>query len=453
MGSVVSLVRSVWALSYAVHSALVLALIGVAIKGPPTKNQRANLVLSLFNNQMAELPLTVILLNACFYVWLTITGTARESAIVRFFNYINVISTIGLLYLFKRSFEAKESADKFLIQLSKEGKKHVELPGPNSPAFWKQALNPIPFPQDYTKYDSIPYWSLQEQRSAMNSDGWKSVLEMALDVYKPNSVQGGDDRPVFIHIHGGGWTQGSKSWPGPILTELISRKWVVVSIDYRLSAKAGYPTQLIDCKRALRWVKDEIRIFGGDPNNVIVGGNSSGGHMAALLALTPNLPEYQPGFEDVDTTVQGCVPQSAALDLTDMNNYGHHDGKGRFIKDVAHREGSPMSPENINFMKEHSPIFKLKDAKVPFLVVHGDLDLISPVQTARDFVKEFQSKSEASVSYLEIPDAHHAFEVYSSPRSWYTIMAVAEWLEFHFDKKQTGGKNKVQVHELVEWEY
>ncbi len=149
-----------------------------------------------------------------------------------------------------------------------------------------------------------------------------------------------------MYIHGGGWTTGSKSLTGPLLTEMVSHGWVVVSIDHRLTAKAGYPTQLIDCKRALRWIKDEIRIFGGNPNNVVVAGDSSGGHLAALLALTPNLPEFQPGFESADTSVKGCVALGASLDLTDLKNYSRHEARGRFVKDVAKRDGSAESAES-----------------------------------------------------------------------------------------------------------
>ncbi|KAI7821677.1 Alpha/Beta hydrolase protein [Gamsiella multidivaricata] len=353
---IVSLVRSTWAIAYAASTVSVLILTGVAITGLPTKNRTANVVLSLLNNHMSELPLTVVLMDAFFYFWLGITG---QSAMVRFFNYVNLISAVGLLYLFKRSFDAKGAVEKFLDQHSKESKSRIDLPGPSSPRFWKQLLNPLHSPQNCTVYENIPYWVPNEQVAILRSDGWKAVLEMALDVYKPNK----------IYIHGGGWTSGSKSLTGPLLTELIAREWIVVAIDYRLTAKAGYPTQLIDCKRALRWVKDEIRIFGGDPKNIILGGDSSGGHLAALMALTPNLPEFQPGFENVDTTVQGCVPQSAALDLTDLKNQNYSGSRGRFIKQVAHREGSAESPENMKFLTEHSPIFRVQDSKVPFLVV------------------------------------------------------------------------------------
>lgn len=159
-------------------------------------------------------------------------------------------------------------------------------------------------------------------------------------------------------MHGGGWTAGSKKIIGPLLTEMISQDWIVVAVGYRLSSKAGYPIQLLDCKRALRWVKDEIRTYGGNPNNIIVAGDSAGGHMACMLALTPNQPEYQPGFENVDTTVQGCLGLSAVVDLVDMNNVCNHDSRGRFVKDVAKREGSPNSADSTYLLRSWARFFK-----------------------------------------------------------------------------------------------
>ncbi|KAF9410293.1 hypothetical protein BGZ94_001712 [Podila epigama] len=393
--------------------------------------------------------------DACFYTWLNITGTFQESSLVRFFYYTNIITAVALLYLFRRSLEVQDVVQAFLNQLSKDRKDWSELPGITSPRFWQQFLSPFYWPLECTIYQNIPYWVQAEQLSAQKADGWQSVADMELDIYRPNSVKGGDNVPVLFYIHGGRWTQGSKSIIGPLATEMVSHNWIVVSINYRTNTKAGYPNQLIDCKRALRWVKDEIQIYGGDPNNIIVAGDSAGGQMASLLALTANEAAYQPGFEEVDTTVQGCVALSSVMDLVDAKNNCNHDSRARFISAVAKRPGSSESAENLKFLTEHSPIFRIKESGVPFLVIHGDIDTLTPVQNVRAFVAEYRNTCKAPISYLEIPGGHHCFHLLSSPRSWYTVIAVAAWLDVNFgqakDVDAKSKKKKLAVHEIVEW--
>ncbi|KAF9951305.1 TLE member 5 [Modicella reniformis] len=182
---------------------------------------------------------------------------------------------------------------------------------------------------------------------------------------------------------------------------MISYDWVVVSVNYRLNTKAGYPTQLMDCKRALRWVKDEIRVFGGNPSNIVAAGDSAGGQMACLLASTANQLDLQPGFESVDTTVQGVLGLSAVVNLVDTENYYNHGGRSRFIKEVAKREGSPESAETCT----------------------------------------------APITYLEVPGGHHCFHLISSPRTWYMIIAASQWLNYHFEGIR--GKDG----EIVEWDW
>jgi hypothetical protein len=68
-------------------------------------------------------------------------------------------------------------------------------------------------------------------------------------------------------------------------------------------------------------------------------------------------------------------------------------------------------------------------------------------------------ESTAKITYLEIHHALHAFHAFPSPRAWYATIALAEWLSFNFDPQESGSqaattsevKQKVQVHELVEW--
>ena len=79
-------------------------------------------------------------------------------------------------------------------------------------------------------------------------------------------------------------------------------------ICYRLSKYDGsgavWPDHIVDVKSAICWVKDNIASYGGDPTRIVIMGVSAGGHLASLAALTPNLPDFQPGFEDRDTSVQ-----------------------------------------------------------------------------------------------------------------------------------------------------
>jgi hypothetical protein len=112
---------------------------------------------------------------------------------------------------------------------------------------------------------------------------------------------GNKPAPVLFQIHGGAWTyrMGSKNEQAlPLMNYLCEKDWICVSIDYRLSPLATFPDHIIDCKRALKWVKENIASYGGDPDFIVTTGGSAGGHLSALLSLTPNLPEFQPGFED-----------------------------------------------------------------------------------------------------------------------------------------------------------
>ena len=105
--------------------------------------------------------------------------------------------------------------------------------------------------------------------------------------------------PVLVYIHGGAWVIGDKREQGlPLLHELARRGWVTVTINYRLSPRATWPDHIVDCKRALVWVREHIAEYGGDPGFIAVSGGSAGGHLCALLALTPGDHDFQPGFED-----------------------------------------------------------------------------------------------------------------------------------------------------------
>jgi acetyl esterase len=94
----------------------------------------------------------------------------------------------------------------------------------------------------------------------------------------------GSKKPVVVYFHGGGWSFGNTQE-----AELVTRKLalesdcVVISVDYRLAPEHPYPAGLDDCVAVYEWARREAGQLGGDPERVAVGGDSSGGNLAAAL--------------------------------------------------------------------------------------------------------------------------------------------------------------------------
>ncbi|WP_238325175.1 alpha/beta hydrolase [Rhodococcoides fascians] len=102
-------------------------------------------------------------------------------------------------------------------------------------------------------------------------------------IYRPGSPIG--PAPVIVWLHGGGWMIGSVDTGDPVSRALCNRVGaVVVSVDYRLAPEHPWPAGLNDALDTLKWVFENIGIYGGDRNRVIIGGDSAGGNMAAVLA-------------------------------------------------------------------------------------------------------------------------------------------------------------------------
>ena len=129
------------------------------------------------------------------------------------------------------------------------------------------------------------------------------------DIWRRRDLPRDGKAPVLLQVPGGAWAIGMRRPQAyPLLSHLAERGWVCVSIDYRVSPRHTWPDHIVDVKRALAWIKENIAEYGGDPDFVAITGGSAGGHLCALAALTPDDPQYQPGFEDADTSVVAAVP-------------------------------------------------------------------------------------------------------------------------------------------------
>jgi acetyl esterase/lipase len=163
------------------------------------------------------------------------------------------------------------------------------------------------------------------------------IFELKLDLYW-HSNRKMANAPIFCYIHGGGWVTGHRTHHSlALLYEVARQGWLVATINYRLAPRSPFPTMLYDCKHAVAWLKTNAHLYGANKDFLAVGGESAGGHLSLMMALTGNVKKFQPRMDvstglcidsrqlhnpsvkvmDVDTSVQGVVDLYGVTDWTD----------------------------------------------------------------------------------------------------------------------------------------
>ncbi|NKQ53098.1 alpha/beta hydrolase [Amycolatopsis sp. K13G38] len=268
---------------------------------------------------------------------------------------------------------------------------------------------------------------VRRDRDVAYAPGGKRFL---MDIYRPTREFEGP-RPVLLQIHGGAWMVDSKDHQGiPLMQHMAQRGWICVAINYPLSPSAHWPEHIVAVKRAVAWIRDNIASYGGDPSFLAATGGSAGGHLAALLALTPNDASLQPGFAEADTTIQACVPHYGVYDFAATS--GAKSSEYR-LKTLLARYVVGKDP--VKFLDEYvaaSPLDRITEKAPPFFVIHGQRDTLVPVREAREFVRRLRETSPNPVAYAEISGAQHAFDIFPSIRSAHVVRGVERFLEWTY---------------------
>ena len=248
-----------------------------------------------------------------------------------------------------------------------------------------------------------------------------------LDVWARADLPSDGGAPVLLQIHGGAWVAGNKRGQAhPLLGHLTEQGWVCVAINYRLSPKADWPAHVIDIKRAITWVKQNIVRYGGDPGFIAITGGSAGGHLSSLAALTGNIPEFQPGFEEADTKIQAAVPLYGVYDFVDEEALGVPDTHDFIAKYIL----KSTLVDEAERWKQASPAYWVHRDAPPFMVVHGKNDVFARAAQARWFADLLRKDSGAPVVYAELPLAQHGFDFLHSVRTVQTVQAIERFLAF-----------------------
>jgi len=199
--------------------------------------------------------------------------------------------------------------------------------------------------------------------------GTAGARELEADLFTPEKLPAAP-RPAIVFLHGGCWKFGSPSqfhFQSALLAERYG--FLALSVDYRLSPEAPFPAALHDAKCAMRWVRSVAGEMNVDPARVAVAGGSAGGHLAALLAVTEGVAEYE--------GEGGHAGESSRADLAVLFN-GEFD-----LVELAIRRGLVESmrlflgrgyDEAPGLYAELSPVRRVHAGAPPALLLHGTED-------------------------------------------------------------------------------
>jgi arylformamidase len=270
----------------------------------------------------------------------------------------------------------------------------------------------------------------QEPLSAMGAAYQARVLALGEGVQVPVEAAYGDDpyqsialfpapQPTgetLLFFHGGGWTGGYKEWMHFMAPAFNALGITFASAGYRLAPRHVFPVQRDDAADAVAWLHGQVHAHGGDPGKMFIGGHSSGGHLAALLAATSawRRPRGLPA-----QPLRGCLPVSGT--------YRFGEGSGLAMRPRF------LGPDEQADVRA-APLAQLEPrACPPFLVTHGSRDFPHLVRQAAEFVQVLrQAGVPAELETLEDCDHFDASAACGDPAQGWVSRAAA-WMRDQVD--------------------
>jgi acetyl esterase/lipase len=248
--------------------------------------------------------------------------------------------------------------------------------------------HPVSFPGGVTGTPDIVYASYVGTRA------------LTLDLYEP--LPQPKPSPLILFLHGGSLKNGDArsalgipDFPAR-LAAMTAHGYVVAAVNYRLRDEARFPAQVQDAKAAIAFLRAHAVTYHIDPARVVVWGNSSGGQLAALVAMTCGRKEFTPPSSGANACVQGVVSWYGDLQLSQEAS----------DPDVAAFLGcAPCKPADI---ATADPMTFASSATPPMLIIHGTADTGVSITQSQAMAKKL-ADFKVPIETLYIPDVGHGF--------------------------------------------
>jgi acetyl esterase/lipase len=274
---------------------------------------------------------------------------------------------------------------------------------------------------------------------------------LKLDLFlPPPSFKSKGPRPLLIYIHGGGWVMGGPrrsaaflDWP-KVLASIAEHGYVVASVSYRFAKEAPFPAQIQDVKSAIRWLRVNADKYDIDKRRVMTWGQSAGGHLAGLAAVSCGVAALNPaprvaapehpvaevqasapvGFDQASDCVQGAVVWFGVFDFSKLPQYANGGKQDAFLDCGG---AKACTPEQLALP---SPVTYISDKTPPILIMHGTADTTVPIAQSEEFYERLKAKG-VKTEFIKVPAVGHSF-LGKSPEATRgaSKMALAKTIDF-----------------------
>jgi len=229
------------------------------------------------------------------------------------------------------------------------------------------------------------------------------ALRLEFFMFYPEDFKQGDTRPAVLFFFGGGWKGGHANQFYPQSAYLKSRGIIAICANYRTEKDGALPyTCVQDAKSAVRFIRENAKAIGVNPNKLAVGGGSAGGHLAAATATIKKFDSEE------DNLSFSAVPNALVLfnPVYDNgpNGYGYERVQG--------------------YYKDFSPIDNLQGKLPPTIVFMGDNDKHTPVATTVLYEKRMKANGNRCETYIYENQKHGFFNLHNTKESTYFIDTV-----------------------------
>lgn len=273
------------------------------------------------------------------------------------------------------------------------------------------------FCNNVAQSQTITWQHLDSMAMHMASVIYKTTPDTALKLYylKPANTTLNDKLPAVIWIHGGAWVGGKANIFFANAAYCSLKNTVGFSIDYRLinNNRSSIYNCIADCKSAIRYIKTHAAELNVDTNKIVLVGESAGGHLAACMALLD-------GHNDAFNKSINTIPYALVLYNPVVNV-----ATGGFIKfmDATATLQKPNITDTTALLQQYqtaakaiSPLYLVKKALPPTLIINGTVDKVTPYEYAASFADSLK-KYNTKCQLVLLPNMGHAFSIahYKSP--------------------------------------